>query len=352
MKSIRLLPVVVMAISALLVLKTAGLVLNGSYVLGPTPVLAAGGASSGGAGAPAEGEGSEIGAESTMTDSSPTLADSNPTLKQQPEAGGHGAAAEPAEAGHGAAAQPDAAGHGAEANEASGAEAEPGEPAAEHGATDSAGDATGGEAACLQPAMAADAGAHGAEGTSSADATSSACDSTAEAVPMEIDAQGKLVPMSGKDGASLAEAAVLERLSGRRGELEAYAEELALRASLVDAAEKRLQERQGALQVLETQIAGLVDKREEMESGQFAGIVAMYETMKPKDAANIFNSLDMNVLLRVAKIMSPRKMAPILAAMEPARAQELTVQMADLADQPATQMSPDNLAELPQIVGQ
>lgn len=341
MKSIRLLPVVVMAISALLVLKTAGLVLNGSYVLGPTPVLAAGGASSGGAGAPAEGEGSEIGAESTMTDSSPTLADSNPTLKQQPEAGGHGAAAEPAEAGH-----------GAEANEASGAEAEPGEPAAEHGATDSAGDATGGEAACLQPAMAADAGAHGAEGTSSADATSSACDSTAEAVPMEIDAQGKLVPMSGKDGASLAEAAVLERLSGRRGELEAYAEELALRASLVDAAEKRLQERQGALQVLETQIAGLVDKREEMESGQFAGIVAMYETMKPKDAANIFNSLDMNVLLRVAKIMSPRKMAPILAAMEPARAQELTVQMADLADQPATQMSPDNLAELPQIVGQ
>jgi flagellar motility protein MotE (MotC chaperone) len=340
-KSIRLLPVVVMAISALLVLKTAGLVLNGSYVLGPTPVLAAGGASSGGAGAPAEGEGSEIGAESTMTDSSPTLADSNPTLKQQPEAGGHGAAAEPAEAGH-----------GAEANEASGAEAEPGEPAAEHGATDSSGDATGGEAACLQPAMAADAGAHGAEGTSSADATSSACDSTAEAVPMEIDAQGKLVPMSGKDGASLAEAAVLERLSGRRGELEAYAEELALRASLVDAAEKRLQERQGALQVLETQIAGLVDKREEMESGQFAGIVAMYETMKPKDAANIFNSLDMNVLLRVAKIMSPRKMAPILAAMEPARAQELTVQMADLADQPATQMSPDNLAELPQIVGQ
>ena len=53
-----------------------------------------------------------------------------------------------------------------------------------------------------------------------------------------------------------------------------------------------------------------------METGQFAGIVAMYETMKPKDAANIFNELDMEVLLRVAKTMSPRKMAPILAEMD------------------------------------
>ena len=35
-----------------------------------------------------------------------------------------------------------------------------------------------------------------------------------------------------------------------------------------------------------------------MESGQFAGIVAMYETMKPKDAANIFNNLDMGCCCR------------------------------------------------------
>ena len=103
---------------------------------------------------------------------------------------------------------------------------------------------------------------------------------------------------------------------------------------------------------LESQISTLVDQRKEMESGQFAGIVAMYETMKPKDAAAIFNNLDMDVLLRVAKTMSPRKMAPILAVMDTPRAQELTVKMADLADQPATEMSPSDLAALPQIVGQ
>jgi hypothetical protein len=45
-------------------------------------------------------------------------------------------------------------------------------------------------------------------------------------------------------------------------------------------------------------------------------------------------------------------MSPILAAMDATRAQELTVRMAALSDQPPEQMSPDALAALPQIVGQ
>ena len=89
-----------------------------------------------------------------------------------------------------------------------------------------------------------------------------------------------------------------------------------------------------------------------METGQFAGLVAMYEAMKPKDAAKIFNNLEMDVLLRLAKVINPRKMAPILAEMDPPRAQELTVQMAALAERPATEMTPEDLASLPQIVGQ
>jgi flagellar motility protein MotE (MotC chaperone) len=74
--------------------------------------------------------------------------------------------------------------------------------------------------------------------------------------------------------------------------------------------------------------------------------------MKPKDAASIFDELDMEVLLRVAKMMTPRKMAPIMAAMSTARAQELTVRMATDTTEPAEQMSVDDLAALPQIVGQ
>ena len=93
----------------------------------------------------------------------------------------------------------------------------------------------------------------------------------------------------------------------RRDELQTYEEELALRASLVDAAEKRLEERTATLQALEAQIAALVDQQKTMESEQFASIVAMYEAMKPKDAAAIFNTLEMDVLLRVAKASVPAR---------------------------------------------
>ena len=178
------------------------------------------------------------------------------------------------------------------------------------------------------------------------------CLPSGDVVPMEISGDGGVIPLVGADGVTATEEQLLERLAARRTELQEYEQDLALRASIVDAAEKRIEERTATLEALEAQISALVDEREQMETGQFAGIVAMYETMKPKDAANIFNNLDMEVLLRVAKTMSPRKMAPILAEMDATRAQELTVQMAALADRPAAEMTPEDLAALPQIVGQ
>ena len=72
MSKIRLLPVVVVAIAALLVLKTLGLVTNGGYVLTGVSVAQAAGA------APAE-EASAAAGEHTAEDTSPTLLDSTPT---------------------------------------------------------------------------------------------------------------------------------------------------------------------------------------------------------------------------------------------------------------------------------
>ena len=43
----------------------------------------------------------------------------------------------------------------------------------------------------------------------------------------------------------------------------------------------------------------------------------MYENMKPKDAARIFERLDMKILVDVATEINPRKMADILAQMTP-----------------------------------
>ena len=54
----------------------------------------------------------------------------------------------------------------------------------------------------------------------------------------------------------------------------------------------------------------------------------MYETMKPKDAAKIFDRLDPKVLLEVASQIKPQRMSEILAVMSPEAAERLTVELA------------------------
>ena len=49
--------------------------------------------------------------------------------------------------------------------------------------------------------------------------------------------------------------------------------------------------------------------------------------MKPKDAARIFNTLDLDVLLNVVSRMSERKSAPVIASMDPERARTLTIML-------------------------
>jgi flagellar motility protein MotE (MotC chaperone) len=356
---IRLLPVVVLAIAALLVLKTLGLVTNGGYVLTGMGAAQAAGASSGGEAGSTETDSTITPAgEPTIEDTNPTLSDTAPTLGGEPAdaAGGHGAPAADAEA----PAEEAPADHAAPAGE---------EPVADHGVAlgtycveSNASITEGGEVVMNGASAEAGGGGHaapaGEEGAvvvpqgSFAAQMAADCLPSGDVVPMEISGDGGVIPLVGADGVTATEEQLLERLAARRTELQEYEQDLALRASIVDAAEKRIEERTATLEALEAQISALVDEREQMETGQFAGIVAMYETMKPKDAANIFNNLDMEVLLRVAKTMSPRKMAPILAEMDATRAQELTVQMAALADRPAAEMTPEDLAALPQIVGQ
>jgi flagellar motility protein MotE (MotC chaperone) len=54
----------------------------------------------------------------------------------------------------------------------------------------------------------------------------------------------------------------------------------------------------------------------------------MYEAMKPKDAARVFDRLGHDVLVPVVMQMNPRKMSEVLAVMSPEAAEKLTVALA------------------------
>lgn len=175
-----------------------------------------------------------------------------------------------------------------------------------------------------------------------------------DAVPVTQNNDGDKIAFSSPDGGNETERAVLERLSERRTELDNLGLELETRAALVEAAEKRLAERIVGLEAIEARITALVEERKALDDEQFRGLVGMYETMKPGDAAKIFDSLSMKVLERVARAMSPRKMAPVLAKMSTERARELTQRMAAVEPEPAmdTPLEVAGAAALPQIVGE
>jgi flagellar motility protein MotE (MotC chaperone) len=146
---------------------------------------------------------------------------------------------------------------------------------------------------------------------------------------------------------SQSERAVLERLQSRRQELEARAREIDIRESLVKAAEKRIESRVTEMKAIESRISTATEQKSEADAARFKGIITMYEGMKPKDAAKVFDRLQMPVLIEIASQIAPRKMADILGLMSTDAAERLTVELTRRAgsDQSAS------AADLPKIEG-
>jgi flagellar motility protein MotE (MotC chaperone) len=147
---------------------------------------------------------------------------------------------------------------------------------------------------------------------------------------------------------SPAERAVLERLQERRHELEQRARELDIREGLVAAAEKRIEARVMELKDVEARINASITKKDEAEVARLKGIVTMYENMKAKEAARIFDRLEIKILLEVASQINPRRMSDILAQMTPEAAERLTVELATRSNQSEKVPPP---SDLPKIEG-
>lgn len=147
---------------------------------------------------------------------------------------------------------------------------------------------------------------------------------------------------------SAAERAILERLHQRRQELDARAREIEIRENLLKAAEKKIEDRIAVLKAAEAQAAAGQQKKEDAEAARFKSLVTVYETMKPRDAAKIFDRLDSRVLLQVATQIKPARMSEIMAQMSPEAAEKLTI---DLAAPPGGLDKAPNPNDLPKIDG-
>ncbi len=127
---------------------------------------------------------------------------------------------------------------------------------------------------------------------------------------------------------------LLQALAERRRELDLRARQMEQREALLKAAELRIEEKVGGLKALQKTIQDLLLQQEDQTEGQYKSLVKIYESMKPKDAARIFEQMDMSVLLPVIERMKERKTAPILAKMNTAKANAITTQLAQRRKSP------------------
>jgi flagellar motility protein MotE (MotC chaperone) len=158
---------------------------------------------------------------------------------------------------------------------------------------------------------------------------------TAERQPDEPMPQAEATPATAGPARRLAlgrlsqsEIEVLHQLAERRAALDRRERQLDRDAALLATAEADLAAQLERLERLRAEIAATVGAHDAKEEAELADLVKIYETMKPKAAAEIFNRLEMPILVQVVERMRAPKSADVLARMDPAKAKQVTAELA------------------------
>ena len=146
---------------------------------------------------------------------------------------------------------------------------------------------------------------------------------------------------------SQTERSLFERLGERREELQQRTREMEAREKLLQEQERRLEERLGQVKTVEETQKSVATARAAGDPSALKNLVIMYESMKPKEAARVFDRLPLEVLLSVVTQMNSRKMSEVLANMTPDNAEKLTVALAQKASGAGEERRPSAPASLP-----
>jgi flagellar motility protein MotE (MotC chaperone) len=166
----------------------------------------------------------------------------------------------------------------------------------------------------------------GGEGAPPADPKNSVTPSKVD-TKVSGDKPAEARPIAGQE--LLSELEILQKLSERRKKLEDMEHALQMREDLLKASEDRIGKRVDELKSLEDKIGGAAKAKEEAKVKELADLVKMYESMKAKDAARVFDKLDIALAADLGRQMNPKKLGDIVAKMSAEQAEKLTVELAN-----------------------
>lgn len=206
-----------------------------------------------------------------------------------------------------------------------------------------AGPATPASAAAIAPGSGAKASAHAATPGSSGAGANAGADLGAQ--PAEDPSSAHIAPPPAAPKPP-PDWSLLQDLRARRQTLDAQSTALDAREAALDAAQHLLEEKRASLQARADSLDRADAVRKAERDASFAGLVKLYEAMRPAQAAAIFDGLDLRILLPLLDRMNARKAALVMGAMDPDRARLATQALARyrLGEAPDPGAAPGSLA--------
>lgn len=126
---------------------------------------------------------------------------------------------------------------------------------------------------------------------------------------------------------SQSEILILQELAERREALDIRSQEIDKRAIQLKVTEEEINKKLHQLQEYEQKLEKLINIYSEQEKNNINTMVKLYSNMKPKDAARIFNTLDMNIVVALLKGMKASQASSVLAQMDATKAQAVTAEL-------------------------
>lgn len=117
---------------------------------------------------------------------------------------------------------------------------------------------------------------------------------------------------------------LLQELAERREALDLRSQEIDKKAIQLKVSEQEIDKRLKQMQEYEQKLKQLIREYNEKEKEKITSLVKVYASMKPKDAARIFETLDLEVAVALLKEMKPSNSSAILAQIAPVKAKAIT----------------------------
>ncbi len=126
---------------------------------------------------------------------------------------------------------------------------------------------------------------------------------------------------------SNSEIMILQELAERREALDIRSKEIDKRAVQLKVAEAEIEKKLQQLKEYEERLNKLINRYSEQEQENINSLVKLYSSMKPKDAARIFDTMDLEITVAILKGMKPSASSAILSQMNSERAQAVTAEL-------------------------